>query len=306
MQHFIGIDLGGTKTEVAVLNARSDILFRHRVPTPAHSYTDILNTIAELVQLARAQLQLADGLPIDLPVGLGIPGSIDRRTGLVRGANTQVLNGKAFLNDLENRLACGVRIENDANCLALSEAVDGAAQGSQLAFAVIAGTGCGGGLAINQKVWPGRNALAGEWGHNPLPWPTVEELNVPRCWCGQTGCLENWLSGPAVAADHFRVTGQRHSAPELVELATQGDPMATDTLHRLKGRLARALAQVVNLIDPDVIVLGGGISRIAMLYEGLTEMISRHTFSSTVDTPVRPARHGDSSGVRGAAWLWRP
>lgn len=301
MQHYLGIDLGGTKTEVAVLNADSEMLFRHRLPTPANTYPAILETIATLVQQARQFV----GLATSTPVGLGIPGCVDARTGLVRGANTQVLNGKPFLKDLETHLKCGVRVENDANCLALSEAVDGAARGSALAFAVIAGTGCGGGLAIHQKVWSGRNALAGEWGHNPLPWPSQDELAVPRCWCGQTGCLESWLSGPAVAADHCRVTGEHCTAPQLVERAGQGDVAAFNTLSRLKDRLARALAQAVNLLDPDVIVLGGGISQIDLLYDGLTELISRHTFSRAVDTPVRPALHGDSSGVRGAAWLWR-
>lgn len=295
----IGIDLGGTKTEVAVLGADHAFLLRHRVSTPTERYQDILRVIAELVGLARTQCQMAP----DVPVGIGIPGCIDPTTQRVRGANTQVLNGERLQQDLEQRLGCKVCVENDANCLALSESVDGAAAQAQVVFAVILGTGCGGGLALNQKVWRGKNALAGEWGHNPLPWPSADELAVPPCWCGQVGCIETWLSGPGFAQDHARACGVLLQPEALVAAMRAKDEAATRSFLRYADRLARALAQVVNLLDPDVIVIGGGMSQVSEIYSAVPALMGQHTFTRPIHTPVVQAMHGDSSGVRGAAWL---
>ena len=296
----IGIDLGGTKTEVAVLGADHGWLFRHRVPTPSQSYADILRTVADLVAMARTHHDLAP----DVPVGVGMPGCVDPLTQRVRGANTQVLNGERVQHDLARVLQCKVRVENDANCLALSESVDGAAAKAQVVFAVIVGTGCGGGIALNQSVWRGKNALAGEWGHNPLPWPTVAELNVPPCWCGQVGCIETWISGPGFAQDHARFCGELREPEALIAAMRAGVEAAAHSFNRYADRLARALAQVVNLLDPDVIVLGGGMSQVSELYSTLPARMSRHTFTRPIRTPVVQALHGDSSGVRGAAWLF--
>jgi fructokinase len=298
---FIGIDLGGTKTEVAVLDADRRFLLRERLPTPQHGYTDIIDNIADLVGLAKQRCQL----PAHQPVGIGMPGCIDPATHKVRGANTQALNGQAFQNDLQSALGCPVFIENDANCLALSEVVDGASSGSRVSFAAILGTGCGAGITLGTNIWTGRNALAGEWGHNPLPWPTQQELETPACWCGQKGCIETWVSGPALAADHLRHTQQAMSPEQIVQSMLQGDTAATHTWQRYVDRLARSLAHIVNTLDPDVIVLGGGMSRIDALYEGLATYINAYTFSRPITTPIRAAVHGDSSGVRGAAWLTR-
>ncbi len=298
---FIGIDLGGTKTEVAVLDADRRFLLRERLPTPQQHYADIIATIAELVGLAKQRCQL----PAHHPVGIGMPGCIDPATHKVRGANTQVLNGQAFQNDLQSALGCEVFIENDANCLALSEGVDGASSGSRVAFAAILGTGCGAGITLGTNIWTGRNALAGEWGHNPLPWPTPQELETPACWCGQQGCIETWVSGPALAADHLRHTHQAMSPEQIVQSMLQGDTAATHTWQRYVDRLARSLAHIVNTLDPDVIVLGGGMSRIDALYESLATHINQYTFTRPITTPIRAAVHGDSSGVRGAAWLTR-
>jgi fructokinase len=224
---------------------------------------------------------------------------------VVRGANTQVLNGQPFHADLQKALGCEVFIENDANCLALSEVVDGASSGSRVAFAAILGTGCGAGITIGTNIWTGRNALAGEWGHNPLPWPTPQELETPACWCGQQGCIETWVSGPALAADHLRSTQKEMTPEQIVQSMLQGDTTATHTWQRYVGRLARSLAHIVNTLDPDVIVLGGGMSRIDALYADLANRINQYTFTRPITTPIRAAVHGDSSGVRGAAWLTR-
>ncbi len=255
--YFIGVDLGGTKTEVAVLDVDHRFLLRERLPTPQHGYTDIIATIAELVRLAKQRCQLST----DQAVGIGMPGCIDPATHKVRGANTQVLNGQAFQNDLQSALGCPVFIENDANCLALSEVVDGASSGSRVSFAAILGTGCGAGITLGTNIWTGRNALAGEWGHNPLPWPTPQELETPACWCGQQGCIETWISGPALAADHLRHTQKEMTPEQIVQSMLQGDTAATHTWQRYVDRLARSLAHIVNTLDPDVIVLGGGMSR---------------------------------------------
>ena len=299
--YFIGVDLGGTKTEVAVLDADHRFLLRERLPTPQHAYTDIIATIATLVGLAKQRYQL----PAHHPVGIGMPGCIDPATHKVRGANTQVLNGQVFQNDLQSALGCPVFIENDANCLALSEGVDGASSGSRVSFAAILGTGCGAGITTGTNIWTGRNALAGEWGHNPLPWQTQQELETPACWCGQQGCIETWVSGPALAADHLRSTHQAMTPEQIVQSMLQGDTAAIHTWQRYVDRLARSLAHIVNTLDPDVIVLGGGMSRIDALYANLATRINQYTFTRPITTPIRAAVHGDSSGVRGAAWLTR-
>ena len=296
-----GFDLGGTKTEIAVLDAAGDIVFRRRLPTPADSYPLVLKNIEQLLNTA------CTDLGTDKPgcIGIGMPGCLDVDTRLVRGSNTQVMNHQALQDDLQHLLGCEVRLQNDANCLALSEAVDGAASGCQVVFAAILGTGCGGGVVVNQQLLTGRHAIAGEWGHNPLPWPTADELRVPACWCGLTGCLETWLSGTAFAQDHLRHTVQALDAPAIVQAMRKGDAQALETFDRYVNRLGRALAQVINLIDPDCIVLGGGMSNVQEIYPRIGEEISKYSFGVKATTPVRQAVHGDSSGVRGAAWLCR-
>ena len=301
MTGWIGIDLGGTKTEVAVLDAVGQVQWRHREPTPAHDYAAIVASIDSLVRRAVQQCHLS----WPQRIGCGIPGCLDPHTQRVRGANTRVLNGQPFAQDLSASLGLEVRLENDANCLALSEAVDGAGADAEAVFAVIVGTGCGGGLAFKGQVRTGRHALAGEWGHNPLPWPTPQELQAPPCWCGLQGCLETWVSGPGWSREHQRGTGQWLTPPEIVRAMQDGDRQARHSVEAWVDRLGRGLAQVVNLIDPDVVVLGGGLSLIPSLTERLEQAIPRHTFHRGVHTPVRVALHGDSSGVRGAAWLAR-
>ena len=296
-----GFDLGGTKTEIAVIDAAGEIVFRRRLPTPADSYPLVLKNIEQLLNAA------CTDLGTDKPgcIGIGMPGCLDVDTRLVRGSNTQVMNHQALQDDLQDLLGCEVRLQNDANCLALSEAVDGAASGCQVVFAAILGTGCGAGVVVNQQLLTGRHAIAGEWGHNPLPWPTADELRVPACWCGLTGCLETWLSGTAFAQDHLRHTGQTLDAQDIVQAMRGGDAQAGKSLDRYVNRLGRALAQVINLIDPDCVVLGGGMSNVQEIYPRIGEEISKYSFGVKATTPVRPALHGDSSGVRGAAWLCR-
>jgi fructokinase len=295
----IGIDLGGTKTEVAVLDSRRVFLLRERVPTPQQRYGDIVSVIVELVRLAKQRCHLGAGHP----VGIGMPGCMDPVTHRVRGANTQILNGQAFQADLERALHCPVFIENDANCLALSESVDGGASGSQLAFAVILGTGCGAGITLGTTIWKGTNALAGEWGHNPLPWPSAQEMQIPACWCGQRGCIETWLSGPALSNDYARLHRERRSPEDIVQSMRRGEAAAVEVWRRYVDRLARSLAQIINTLDPDVIVLGGGLSQVPSLCADLKVAIASYTFHRPITTPIRAAVHGDSSGVRGAAWL---
>jgi len=301
MSALIGIDVGGTKTEVAVLGHQGEFLYRQRLPTPQDDYAAILDTIHSLVTQAVAHT----GMAHPPSIGCGIPGCLDPDTHKVRGANTLVLNGRSLQADLEHRLQCRVPVQNDANCLAVSEAVDGAGQGSQVVFAAILGTGCGGGIAVQGHAWQGRHAIAGEWGHNPLPWPTPEELQVPACWCGQVGCLETWISGTGFAHDHARQFGASLTAVQLIQAMREGDAQAGLSFERYVTRLARGLAQVVNLLDPDCIVLGGGMSNVDDIYPDVQGQMQRYTFSKTVQTPVRKALHGDSSGVRGAAWLAR-
>lgn len=287
MSHRIGIDLGGTKIEVAVLGPDGDIVWRERCATP-QSYDGIVRGTAAMVAAT------PDG-----PVGVGIPGVLSPATGLVKNANTQVLIGHALDRDLADATGRAVRIENDANCFALSEAQDGAGQGARTVFGVIIGTGCGGGIVVDGALLAGRHRIAGEWGHMPLPAPEADEWPLPTCWCGQRGCLELYLSGPGLA--------RSCDAPDVQAVlarAAAGDPAALAALDRHADRLARGLAVVCNLLDPDAIVLGGGLSNMDHLYAQLPARLARHVFSDVIDTPILRNRHGDSSGVRGAAWLW--
>lgn len=293
--HRIGVDLGGTKTEIIVLAPDGTERLRHRIDTPP-GYRASLEAIAALVGTTEAQLD------ITATVGVGIPGVISPATGLVKNANSVALNGHPLDRDLAELLNRDIRVENDANCFALSEAVDGAGAGHGTVFGVILGTGCGGGIVADGKVLRGRNAVTGEWGHNPLPWPHLDELPGPHCWCGHWGCLETWVAGPALARDCDGPGA--HDASSLPARAASGDRKAQAALHRHASRLARGLAQVVNLLDPDVIVLGGGLSNMDHLYEVLPPLVRRYVFSDVVRTPILRNRHGDSSGVRGAAWLW--
>lgn len=301
----LGIDLGGTKTEVALLDAQGRFQLRERLPTPGGDYAATLETIAALV--ARADARAAAAGQPRLPLGLAIPGAVSALSGRIKNANSLALNGQDLQGDLERRLQRPLRLQNDANCLAVSEAVDGAGAGAALVLGVILGTGTGAGIAIEGRAWRGRNAVAGEWGHNPLPWPRAEwgEWPGPACWCGKTGCIEAWVSGPGWAAAHRRETGEVATTEQIVAAMRAGEPQARASFERQADRLARALAHVIDLLDPEVIVLGGGLSNIAELYEALPARWGAWVFSDAVQTPLRPARHGDSSGVRGAAWLWR-
>ncbi len=294
-----GFDLGGTKTELAVLNAEGEFLFRQRIATPRESYSLILQSMAELLTTACTQF----GVDTPRCVGVGMPGCLDTQTGLVRGSNTLVLNQQPFQKDLMHALGCEVRLQNDANCLALSEAIDGAASDANVVFAAILGTGCGGGIVVNRRLLNGRHSLSGEWGHNPLPWPDTGELQSPACWCGQTGCLETWLSGSGFAKDHTRHTGLSLAAKDIVQAMRDGDAQASASVQRYVHRLGRALAQIINLLDPDCIVLGGGMSNVPEIYTLTCEVMANYSFSIRATTPLRQAKHGDSSGVRGAAWL---
>jgi fructokinase len=299
MQTMMGIDLGGTKIEIALVDAMHGVVYKDRVPTPQHSYNAILDAISALVDKTVSQQK------IERPkaIGIGIPGCLDPATQLVRGSNTVVMNGKPLQVDLQQRLGLQIHLQNDANCLAVSEAVDGAAKGCSVVFAVIIGTGCGGGIAIDGKAWTGKNAIAGEWGHNPLPWPSAAEIQVAPCWCGQVGCQETWISGTAFALDHARHTGERIKGEQIIAKMRAGDLAAQESFARYVNRLARALASVMNVLDPDAIVLGGGMSNVDEIYQALPREIIRYTFTKPIATPVLKAMHGDSSGVRGAAWL---
>ncbi|MDP1616541.1 ROK family protein [Phenylobacterium sp.] len=290
----IGVDFGGTKIEAAALDGEGAITARLRAPNPG-DYGRAITAVADLV----ARVEQAAGARAE-QVGVGMPGSISPRTGLIRNANSVWLNGEHFGADLEAALLRPVRLANDANCLALSEAADGAGAGARVVFAAILGTGCGGGVVVDGRLIEGRNGVAGEWGHSPMPWSTPEEHPGPACWCGRRGCLETWISGPAFEADY----GAELKAPEIMARARTGDATAQAAFARYVDRLGRALAVVVDLIDPDVIVLGGGMSNVAELYARLPDALAPHVFADGVDTPIRQAVHGDSSGVRGAAWLW--
>jgi fructokinase len=294
----IGIDLGGTKIEAIALANDGKTLLRRRVPTPAGDYGAILDAVAGLVAATEKELG-RDGT-----VGIACPGAISGRTGLVKNSNTTVLIGKPLDRDLATRLGRPVRLENDANCFALSEAIDGAGAHGRVVFGVILGTGVGGGIVIDRQVVTGRNRIAGEWGHNPLPWPGPDEVPGAQCYCGKPGCIETFLSGSGIARDYCARTGKRLAAEQIVQAAGSGDGEAHKSLEAFRDRLARGLAVVINTLDPDVIVLGGGLSNIMPLYAALPALVARHAFSDTIETPIVPAAHGDSSGVRGAAWLW--
>jgi fructokinase len=293
----IGIDLGGTKTEAIALDAVRPLV-RRRIATP-REYAGTLDGIVALVETIEAETGRRGS------VGVGIPGVVSRTTGLVKNANSTWLIGRPLLSDLAARLARPVRIANDANCFALSEAMDGAGRGFETVFAVILGTGVGGGIAIRQRIVDGPNQIAGEWGHNPLPWMTEDEhATAAECYCGKRGCIETFLSGPGFERDHALRTGVTLSSPEIVRAAAGGDPHAEASLGRYHDRLARGLAAVINLLDPDVIVLGGGMSNLPDLSAAVSHRLPRHVFSDAVLTAIVPNEHGDSSGVRGAAWLW--
>jgi fructokinase len=296
----IGIDLGGTKIEAAALDPTGAVQLRRRVPTPTGDYEGTIAAITSLVETIERELGCR------ATVGIGIPGTIIAATGLVKNANSTWLIGRPLARDTERALDRPVRFENDANCFALSEAVDGAAAGAASVFGVILGTGVGGGIVIGGRVLGGANAIAGEWGHNPLPAPLPDELPGPDCYCGRRGCIETFLSGPGIAADHLRHSSRALAAPEIAAGAANGDRDCLATLDRYADRLARALAVVINILDPEAIVLGGGLSQLAFLYKEVPRRWGRHILSNTIVTRLLPPRHGDSSGVRGAAWLWRP
>ncbi len=324
----IGIDFGGTKTEIICLDEKNGKeMYRQRVPTARGDYIVTVKTLCDLVRQAEASLKKTG------TVGIAIPGTIIPESGLVKNSNSTWTNGQPFLKDVAKALGREVRMENDANCFAVSEATDGAGEGKALVFAVIIGTGCGGGIAIDAKAHRGINSIGGEWGHNPLPYPRavasekqaafeahsaavdklaghyfadpdVAEHPGPLCYCGRRGCLETWISGTGFKNDYKRVTGDEVSTHDIIARAKEGDAKSRAALDRYVDRLARALAQVINILDPDAVVLGGGMSNVNALYREVPEAWAKYVFSDTVKTPLLPARHGDSSGVRGAAWLW--
>jgi fructokinase len=294
----IGVDLGGTKTEVAVIDPQGQTGFCERAPTP-RDYEAKIRLIAGLVAKA------GDAAASDsLPVGVGHPGTLNPRTGLMRNANSTELNGHPLDRDLAAAIGRPVRCANDANCFALSEAIDGAGRGASSVFGVILGTGVGGGIVIDQSLLEGASRLGGEWGHTALPRPSALEVPGPACQCGLEGCLESWVSGPAVSADHARMTGQQWRADEIVRAAAAGDSSAIATIDRFEDRLARGLATVINILDPEIVVLGGGLSNIPDLATHLESRLPAYVFTDDMTTRVRRNQHGDSSGVRGAAWLW--
>jgi fructokinase len=294
----IGVDLGGTKIEMIALHDDGAPLLRRRVPTPTRDYLGILDAVADLVTFAEQELAQKG------TVGVATPGAISPKTGFIKNSNSIVLNGKPLNRDLSIKLERPIRLENDANCFALSEAVDGAAAQAGIVFGVILGTGVGGGLVVNRQLITGRNKIAGEWGHNPLPWAGENERPGPSCYCGKSGCIETFLSGAGLARDYHTRTGLDLSAPDIALAVAARDHNAAECLDAYKNRLARSLATVINVLDPDAIVLGGGLSNLTQLYDELPGLIAIHAFSDSIDTPIMRAQHGDSSGVRGAAWLW--
>lgn len=295
----IGVDLGGTKIEAAVLAADGRIVLRQRVRTPQGNYAETIEAVAKLVEACEASSGAA------ATVGIGIPGAISPANGLVKNANSTWLIGRPLADDLARRIGRPVRLANDANCFALSEATDGAGAGADCVFGVILGTGVGAGVVVHGRVLEGPNGIAGEWGHNPLPWADDDERPGPDCYCGKRGCIETYLSGPGLANDHARIAGANIPPEQIVDNATNGDPQALETLSQYDRRLARALAHVINVLDPDVIVLGGGLSNLDRLFARVPTLWRDWVFSDRVDTRLVRHAHGDSSGVRGAAWLGR-
>jgi fructokinase len=294
----LGIDLGGTKIAAIVLADDGRVLWEQRVHTPRDDYEKTLDSIVALVAAADSEA----GGPCS--VGIGIPGAVSPATGLVKNANSTWLIGRPLAHDLEARLGRAVRLANDANCLAVSESTDGAAAGKDVVFGVILGTGCGGGLVVHGRNITGANAIAGEWGHNPLPWPDDDERPGPPCYCGRSGCIETFLSGPGLAADYMRSGGETRTGEEIVSRAEHGEPLAETVLDRWEQRLAKSLATIINVVDPDVIVVGGGLSRIHRIYDRVPALWGAWIFSDDVRTSLVAAKYGDASGVRGAAWLW--
>jgi fructokinase len=296
----IGIDLGGTKIEGLALDEQGKELARLRIDTPRNDYAATIAAIVSVVHTLEAQTGST------ATVGAGIPGSIRAANGLIKNANSTWLNGQPFQADLSTAMGREVRVANDANCLAVSEATDGAAHGFRTVFAVILGTGCGGGVVVDGRIHPGPNGVGGEWGHNPLPWPTPTETPGPPCYCGKRGCIEQWISGPGIARDFLNVTGRTLTMREIAAAYDTGDAEAAAAIARFEDRLARSLAGVLHILDPDVIVFGGGVSRVQRLYQNVPALVRSHAFGGDFDTPLLPATYGDSSGVRGAAWLWPP
>jgi len=296
----IGIDLGGTKIEAAAMDSSGRLSLARRLPTPIRDYDETISAIVQLT--AGIESELGSGARI----GIGMPGAISPATGLVKNSNSTCLNGRPFQHDVEQALNRPVRLANDANCFALSEAVDGAGKQARIVFGAILGTGVGGGIVVDGKLLVGANAISGEWGHAPLPWPTGDERPGPRCYCGREGCIEAFLSGPSLRRDHHRTTGTDIEPATIVAAAAEGDVSAEATLRRYEDRLARALAAAIDLLDPDVIVIGGGLSQIGRLYQNVPRIWNSagYIFSDRVDTRLVPPQYGDSSGVRGAAWLW--
>lgn len=294
----IGIDFGGTKIEAAALGADGGVALRRRTANPG-AYEASLTAVAELV--AGVETEMGQGRA---SVGVGMPGSLSPRTGLIRNANSVWMNGKPFKQDLERVLGREIRLENDANCFTLSEAVDGAARGAEVVFGVIIGTGCGGGVVVRGRTIEGRNHIGGEWGHTPLPWPSAEERGAHVCWCGRVDCLETWVSGTAFCQDYARATGETLTGDVIIARMRSGEAAATEAFDRYVDRLGRSLAVIGDILDPDVIVLGGGMSNTDELYEAVPKVMAKYLFSDVFETKILKALHGDSSGVRGAAWLW--
>ena len=294
----IGIDVGGTKIESVAMEGRNELL-RLRTPTPRGDYEATVREVCGLVSALETKLGGTG------TVGIGIPGTISATTGLVKNANSTWLNGRPLDHDLARALARPVRLSNDANCFTLSEANDGAGRHAEVVFGVIIGTGTGGGIVVNGEVIEGRHRIAGEWGHNPLPWPSDAERRGPACYCGRAGCIETFLSGPGLSATFAALGGDETEASDVAARAESHEPTASRALAMYETRLARALAAVINVLDPDVIVLGGGLSNIRRLYSNVPALWQPFVFSDSADTPLVPAQHGDASGVRGAAWLWR-
>ena len=294
----IGLDLGGTKIEGIALGDKGEELLRHRVKTPQGDYTATLQSIISLIQTIESETGGTGS------IGIGTPGSLSPSTKLLRNSNSVCMNGQPVKQDIEKRLGREIRISNDANCFALSEATDGAAKGAAVVFGVIIGTGTGAGIVINGKVLAGPNAIAGEWGHNPLPWPNNNELPGPLCYCGKSGCIETFLSGPGLSNSYHALTSDKKSAFEIVELSQRGSEVAEMCLRSYEDQMARGLAHIINILDPDVIVLGGGMSNIKRLYQNVPEKLTEYVFSDVLNTRLVPPVYGDSSGVRGAAWLW--